>query len=190
GETYNVGGRNERRNIEVVQTICGILDELMPANAPYSDLITFVTDRPGHDARYAIDATRSETESGWRASENFDTGIRKTVQWYLDNAWWWQPSRERYNGERSGTIARAAEVQPGLAVIPIGRPQLDLAVSETIAPASAAARPDVIVSAAAYTAVDRAESDAVAAFRVNGEAPGAIAAAAAALGVPVIHIST
>jgi dTDP-glucose 4,6-dehydratase len=112
GETYNVGGRNERRNIEVVQTICGILDELMPANAPYSDLITFVTDRPGHDARYAIDATRLETELGWRALENFDTGIRKTVQWYLDNAWWWQPLRERYNGERLGTIARAAEVAP------------------------------------------------------------------------------
>ncbi len=93
-------------------------------------------------------------------------------------------------GQVVTALTEQAQVQPGLAVIPIGRPQLDLAVLETIAPALAAARPDVIVSAAAYTAVDRAESDAVAAFRVNGEAPGAIAAAAAALGVPVIHIST
>lgn len=109
GETYNVGGRNERRNIDVVTTICAILDELQPAETPYGDLITFVTDRPGHDARYAIDATRLETELGWRALENFDTGIRKTVQWYLDNAWWWQPLRERYDGQRLGTIAEKAE---------------------------------------------------------------------------------
>lgn len=109
GETYNVGGRNERRNIDVVTTICAILDELRPAQTPYGELITFVRDRPGHDARYAIDATRLETELGWRALEDFDSGIRKTVQWYLDNAWWWQPLRERYDGERLGTIADKAE---------------------------------------------------------------------------------
>jgi dTDP-glucose 4,6-dehydratase len=114
GETYNVGGRNERRNIDVVKTICGILDELKPFDTPYGDLIAFVTDRPGHDARYAIDANKLETELGWEALENFDSGIRKTVQWYLDNEWWWRPLRDRYDGERLGTIApgaTAAEVR-------------------------------------------------------------------------------
>ncbi|MBN2686461.1 MAG: dTDP-glucose 4,6-dehydratase [Pontiellaceae bacterium] len=104
GETYNVGGRNERTNLEVVETICSILDELKPrASGSYKDLITFVTDRPGHDMRYAIDATKLEAELGWKAQENFDTGIRRTIQWYLDNAWWWQPLRAlRYSGERLG----------------------------------------------------------------------------------------
>jgi len=104
GETYNVGGRNERTNLEVVETICTILDEIKPRSAgSYKDLITFVADRPGHDARYAIDATKLETELGWKAQENFDTGIRRTVQWYIDNEWWWKPIREgRYTGERLG----------------------------------------------------------------------------------------
>ena len=107
GETYNVGGRNERRNIDVVRRICEVLDRLAPANRPREELITFVTDRPGHDARYAIDATKLETELGWRARENFDTGIEKTVQWYLDNEWWWQPLRERYAGHRLGLLGKA-----------------------------------------------------------------------------------
>lgn len=107
GETYNVGGRNERRNIDVVRRICTVLDELEPGNRPREELIEFVTDRPGHDARYAIDATRLETELGWRARENFDTGIEKTVQWYLDNDWWWRPLRERYSGERLGLLKSA-----------------------------------------------------------------------------------
>ena len=102
GETYNVGGRNERRNIDVVRRICAVLDELSPADAPREKLIEFVTDRPGHDARYAIDATKLETELGWRARETFDTGIEKTVRWYLDNEWWWRPLRERYDGQRLG----------------------------------------------------------------------------------------
>jgi dTDP-glucose 4,6-dehydratase len=104
GETYNVGGRNERRNIDVVRRICAVLDELMPANRPREELIEFVTDRPGHDARYAIDATKLETELGWRAQEDFDSGIEKTVQWYLDNEWWWRPLRERYAGQRLGLL--------------------------------------------------------------------------------------
>ena len=105
GETYNVGGRNERTNVEVVRTICSILDELRPSpEGPYSNLIQFVSDRPGHDLRYAIDATKLETELGWKAEENFDTGIRKTIQWYLDNEWWWRPIREKkYDGRRLGT---------------------------------------------------------------------------------------
>jgi dTDP-glucose 4,6-dehydratase len=104
GETYNVGGRNERRNIDVVRRICGVLDELVPGNRPREELIDFVTDRPGHDARYAIDATKLEAELGWRAQENFDSGIEKTVQWYLDNEWWWRPLRDRYSGERLGLL--------------------------------------------------------------------------------------
>lgn len=105
GEKYNVGGRNERRNIEVVKTICAILDKLRPAARPYASLITFVTDRPGHDARYAIDATKLESELGWRALETFETGIEKTIRWYLDNEWWWRPLREQvYAGERLGLI--------------------------------------------------------------------------------------
>lgn len=107
GETYNVGGRNERRNIDVVRRICSVLDEIAPSNRPREELIEFVTDRPGHDARYAIDATKLETELGWRALENFDTGIEKTVRWYLDNEWWWQPLRDRYAGERLGLLKSA-----------------------------------------------------------------------------------
>ena len=110
GETYNVGGRNERRNIDVVRRICAVLDELVPVAAPREGLIEFVTDRPGHDARYAIDATRLETELGWRAQENFDSGIEKTVRWYLDNEWWWKPLRDRYDGHRLGLSAVLAGV--------------------------------------------------------------------------------
>ena len=107
GEKYNVGGRNEQKNIDVVNCICSILDELRPQSKPYAELIKYVTDRPGHDARYAIDATKLETELGWKAQENFATGIRKTVEWYLDNAWWWQPLREGvYAGERLGVLTK------------------------------------------------------------------------------------
>jgi dTDP-glucose 4,6-dehydratase len=90
GETYNIGGWNEKANIDVVKTICAILDELKPRpdNKSYVEQITFVTDRPGHDRRYAIDAGKVERELGWRPAETFDTGIRKTVQWYLDNPAW------------------------------------------------------------------------------------------------------
>ena len=108
GETYNVGGRNERRNIDVVRRICAVLDELVPATTPREELIEFVTDRPGHDARYAIDATKLENELGWRAQENFDSGIEKTVRWYLDNEWWWKPLRGRYDGQRLGLNAAPA----------------------------------------------------------------------------------
>ena len=108
GEKYNVGGRNERRNIDVVKRVCAIMDDLRPAARPHGQLITYVTDRPGHDARYAIDATKLETELGWKALENFDTGIEKTVRWYLDNEWWWQPLRDDvYKGERLGVLKKA-----------------------------------------------------------------------------------
>lgn len=104
GETYNVGGRNERRNIDVVRRICAVLDQIVPTSHSRDELIEFVTDRPGHDARYAIDASRLEEELGWRALEDFDSGIEKTVCWYLDNEWWWQPLRERYAGQRLGLV--------------------------------------------------------------------------------------
>lgn len=95
GETYNIGGHNEKANIDVVKQICALLDELRPRKVDgktvsYAELITFVTDRPGHDVRYAIDATKIERELGWTPDETFDSGLRKTVQWYLDNESWWQ----------------------------------------------------------------------------------------------------
>ena len=101
GETYNIGGHNEKRNLEVVETICDLLDELVPGAddrgartgrplCSYRELITFVKDRPGHDRRYAIDASKIERELGWLPQETFESGIRKTVQWYLDNRDWWQ----------------------------------------------------------------------------------------------------
>jgi dTDP-glucose 4,6-dehydratase len=105
GDTYNIGGRNERANIEVVRKVCSLMDNLRPANTPHSDLIKFVADRPGHDHRYAIDATKLETELGWRARETFETGIEKTVKWYLENSDWWMPLREKvYGGERLGLV--------------------------------------------------------------------------------------
>ena len=105
GEKYNIGGRNERRNIDVVQRICGILDTLRSGSESHERLITYVDDRPGHDRRYAIDASKLESELGWRAKETFETGIEKTVHWYLANEWWWRPLRDKvYAGERLGLM--------------------------------------------------------------------------------------
>jgi dTDP-glucose 4,6-dehydratase len=109
GEKYNVGGRNERTNLQVVHTICDLLDELAPsAQGSHRDLITYVTDRPGHDRRYAIDAAKLETELGWTARETFETGIRKTVEWYLARTDWWAPLREAYDGKRLGLLTAKA----------------------------------------------------------------------------------
>jgi dTDP-glucose 4,6-dehydratase len=103
GETYNVGGRNERRNIDVVQQICSCMDETLGSNSRHDRLITFVADRPGHDQRYAIDASKLENDLGWRAQETFETGIKKTVRWYLERSDWWKPLRDTvYRGERLG----------------------------------------------------------------------------------------
>lgn len=107
GETWNIGGHNERKNIDVVTAICDLLEELVPQKpqgiAQYRDLITWVADRPGHDLRYAIDASKIERELGWRPQESFESGIRKTVQWYLQNpAWWQQVLDGSYQGERLG----------------------------------------------------------------------------------------
>ena len=106
GQKYNVGGGSERTNLQAVETICDILNDLRPRSNgdSYRSLIKFVKDRPGHDKRYAIDSTKLQTQLGWKADETFDSGIRKTVQWYLDNEWWWKPIRlEKYAGERLGS---------------------------------------------------------------------------------------
>ena len=111
GESYNIGGHNQKTNLEVVNTICAVLDELVPTEKNpntqgvrrYADLIEFVADRPGHDQRYAIDAGKIQRELGWQPLETFESGIRKTVEWYLDNPTWWQPIlSERYCGSRLG----------------------------------------------------------------------------------------
>ena len=103
GRSYNIGGENERRNIDLVRTICALLDEMAPKPTPHADLITFVTDRPGHDARYAIDPSRIREELGWRPSVTVEEGLRRTVRWYLDNEAWWRPLLDRKGvGERLG----------------------------------------------------------------------------------------
>ncbi|MGI3187311.1 dTDP-glucose 4,6-dehydratase [Nioella aestuarii] len=107
GRCYNIGGENERTNLELVTTLCGILDDLRPkANGTYADQITYVADRPGHDARYAIDPTRIREELGWRPSVTVEEGLRKTVQWYLDNESWWRALQTREGvGKRLGVKA-------------------------------------------------------------------------------------
>ncbi|OQC68424.1 MAG: dTDP-glucose 4,6-dehydratase 2 [Verrucomicrobia bacterium ADurb.Bin006] len=118
GETYNIGGNSERTNIEVVRSICDLLDELRPikqnpdfrgpaGTQSYRALITFVEDRPGHDQRYAMDAGKLRRSLGWGPQEDFNSGLRKTVEWYLDNRWWWEPIRtKKYAGERLGRSGR------------------------------------------------------------------------------------
>ncbi|KAA0677450.1 dTDP-glucose 4,6-dehydratase [Azospirillum brasilense] len=106
GESYNIGGYNERTNLDVVRTLCALLDELAPAGAPHDRLITFVADRPGHDKRYAIDASKITRELGWKPEETFETGLRKTVAWYLENRSWWEAILNgSYRGERLGLDA-------------------------------------------------------------------------------------
>jgi dTDP-glucose 4,6-dehydratase len=105
GRSYSIGGENEARNIDLVRTICTLMDEMRPAGAPHERLITFVADRPGHDARYAIDPARIRAELGWRPSVTLEEGLRRTVRWYLDNEAWWRPLLARTGvGVRLGTV--------------------------------------------------------------------------------------
>ncbi len=112
GQTYNIGGHNEKTNLEVVTTLCAILDELHPNQelGRYDRLVRFVPDRPGHDQRYAIDAGKIERQLDWKPSETFSSGLRKTVQWYLENEWWWRKiQKEKYDGERLGQRVTGGE---------------------------------------------------------------------------------
>ncbi len=109
GAKYNIGARSESTNLALVNMLCAVLDDMLPGGAPHDRLIEFVTDRPGHDRRYAIDPTRVEDEIGWRPTESLETGLRKTVAWYLDNRDWWEPLRGIYRGERLGLVEPAAE---------------------------------------------------------------------------------
>jgi dTDP-glucose 4,6-dehydratase len=105
GETYNIGGVNEQRNIDVVHMICDLVDEMRPDGGgdPRRQLVTYVEDRPGHDFRYAIDCSKIQRELGWRPRETFESGLRKTVRWYLDNSDWWEAIRSgAYQGQRLG----------------------------------------------------------------------------------------
>jgi dTDP-glucose 4,6-dehydratase len=116
GRSYNIGGENEARNIDLVRKICAILDAKKPTTGSYADLITFVTDRPGHDARYAIDPARIRAELGWRPSVTLDQGLEKTVQWYLDNEAWWRALQDRAGvGQRLGvsTGGSLSSAKPG-----------------------------------------------------------------------------
>jgi dTDP-glucose 4,6-dehydratase len=106
GEVYNIGGNSEKQNIEIVTLICNILDEkfgVQDNGKPRTDLITYVEDRPGHDARYAIDASKIKAELGWEPQQTFENGLRETIEWYLDNQEWWEPLRANvYTGQRLG----------------------------------------------------------------------------------------
>ncbi len=111
GESYNIGGRSERTNLQVVQAICDLLDHKRPnpSGASYSEQIVFVCDRPGHDRRYAIDCSKIEQELGWVAEETFETGLSSTIDWYLENDWWWKPIREAgLSGKRLGAFPEAS----------------------------------------------------------------------------------
>ncbi len=111
GETYNIGGEAELRNIDVVRKICDALDDLVPASESRHELITFVADRPGHDARYAMDISKIRRELGWEPRETFESALRKTVSWYLANPNWWEDIRnKRYAGDRLGLLSASAKV--------------------------------------------------------------------------------
>ena len=217
GETYNVGGWNEKPNLEIVHTVCGLLDEMRGhADGPYARLVTHVTDRPGHDRRYAIDARKIERELGWRPAETFETGLRKTVRWYLDNAAWVEARPDRRlppvavgqlrqapgvtrilllgkNGQVGWELQRSLAVLGEVVAVDFdSAPPLraDFSEPESLAALVRSVRPDLIVNAAAHTAVDKAESEPELAFAINATAVGVLAREAAASGAWLVHYST
>lgn len=223
GGKYNIGGHNERTNLQVVEAICDRLDALKPPTtvSRRRELISFVADRPGHDRRYAIDATRIENELGWRALETFDSGLGKTIDWYLANEAWWRPLRAGvYGGERLGLLRRSDERgssrrlntddRPiliighngqvahalntggfeGIAHVTLGRDLADITDKEALARAFVTYNPRLVVNAAAYTFVDKAETERNLAFAVNRDGAASLAELCAGAGIPLIHIST
>ena len=215
-EIYNVGGWNEKPNIDIVHTVRSLLDELSPrqSGGHYKTQITCVTDRLGHDRRYAIDTTKIRNELGWRPVESFKTGIRKTVEWYLANPesvshvqsgaykdWTMQRHDSDAKGHLLKILLLGANGQAGWelrrSLAPLGElfalhrqsTELcgDLSNFSGIAATVLWVGPDVIVNAAAHTAVDRAESEPELARTMNGQAPGVLAEEAAAIGALLVH---
>ncbi len=207
GHTYCVGGRCERANLDVVKAICALMDEFAPNSriGAREGLITFVADRPGHDLRYAIDASKIAAELGWEPQETFETGLRKTVEWYLANRSWWGAHPQRRLSRRAAGSGRVilvfgrgqlgaeldrAAASRHVALTALAHDEADIADAVAVERAIAHHRPYLVVNAAAYTKVDLAETETEAARRGNEIGPGVIARACAAAAVPLIHIST
>ena len=208
GETYCIGGRSERTNLDVVKAICALLDELAPSKAIGSReaLITFVTDRPGHDLRYAIDPTRICTELAWQPRETFESGLRKTVEWYLGQSlvvaadprgrlWRRAPGGPGVilvfggNGQLGQELTRLAAAR-GIPMHALTHAEADIADSGAVAAALAHWKPELVVNAAAYTKVDLAETNIEDARKGNEIGPAVLAGACAAAGIPMVHVST
>jgi len=222
GESYGVGAGCELRNLELVERICDLLDELAPRpdEAPRRALIELVADRPGHDHRYAIDASRLREELGWAPTRAFDAGLRATAAWYLERRDWWQPLFERTvaggrlglgaasrstgsrrktgdagllvlgAGGQIGTALVAATARAELPCTGLTRAELDITRPADVRAAVAERRWALVVNAAAYTGVDRAEAEPEAAHAVNADGARWVAEACAAAGVPLLHLSS
>ncbi|KAG1087634.1 hypothetical protein G6F40_013681 [Rhizopus arrhizus] len=193
GATYNVGGWNEKTNLDLVRGLCALLDERRPRADGQSNAsqIVHVPDRAGHDRRYAVDATRLQRDLGWIPAETFESGIRKTVQWYLDEAQWRNRVKILLLGKAGQIGQELRHALPALGeVVPLGHGDVDLRDQDALLRALAAHRPDVIVNAAAYTAVDQAETDREAADQVNAQAVTALAQYAKDASALLVHYST
>ena len=217
GQTYNIGGNTEKRNIEVVQTICDLLDEkagLLSPEKTRRSLIRFVVDRPGHDRRYAIDAGKLKAELGWQPSTTFEEGIRRTIDWYLNNPGWTASVidgsyREYYAKQYGEAEPRTARLKVALAgskgmlarmilqnrpdgweIHSFDLPEFDITDHDRVLATFREIKPDIILNCAAFTNVDGCESDAETAMRINGDGPGCLARAAIELDALLVHIST
>ena len=220
GETYCFGGGTERRNLDVVLAICDLLDEVVPNSRyrPHRELIMFVADRPGHDYRYAIDATKARREIGWLPGEFFEVGLRKTVTWFLENKVWWSKLRAAKDMRASGSvlappcrrirsmpsheiliIGRTGQIARSLAAATwwaeaklsaMGRQELNLGDPASVRDVVRARRWSLVVNCGAYTQVDAAEEDAAQAFAVNEQGPTVLAETCNEQDAALIHFST
>ena len=218
GEKYNFGGNSERTNLNVVELICDILDRIAPTRQSRRSLITFVPDRPGHDQRYAVDASKARAELEWRPMHTFESGLERTINWYLHNsngglpyvsefiaanAWAslrWRADRMASavpilvvgkSGQLGRCLFEAASCR-NIRVIVAGRPDFDIEHRETVDRALTAFDPGVLINAAAYTAVDKAETEPEPerCYAANCDGARRFAAVAWRYNVPFIHIST